>query len=199
MSEHEDYDAKLRPRFYLIGLIIAFLEEFITQGVLKRNLVVWIIPTIIGFLPFLIAASLIHRSLLKRFGEHRAVLAYYLVAGGMGLMVEWFIIGLSPWSSPGADPFLMLVFQLGIFSFWGTVAVAPRVLLDKRRLVAGVRKWYKRFLTLGFALIYFVTLSSARQAQFVAGVGSVLVVFLLLNSFYFRYIRILNPSSVAKT
>src|SRR5262249_28345366 len=39
-------------RFYLLGLMIAGLEEFITQGVLKNNLSGWIIPTLIAFLPF---------------------------------------------------------------------------------------------------------------------------------------------------
>jgi hypothetical protein len=128
-------------RFYAIGLIIAFLEEFITQGVLKGNLVGWIIPTFIAFVPFLVTVRFISRILHERVGQQRALLAYYLVAESIGLMIEWFIIGLSPWNSPGANPVLMLIFQLGIFSFWGTVAFAPQLLLDRRTYVARVRKW----------------------------------------------------------
>ena len=128
-------------RFYSIGLIVAFLEEFITQGVLKGNLVGWIIPTFIAFVPFLVTVRFISRILRERVGQERALLAYYVVAGSIGLMIEWFIIGLSPWNSPGANPVLMLIFQLGIFSFWGTVAFAPQLLLDRRTYVARVRKW----------------------------------------------------------
>jgi len=79
-------------------------------------------------------------------------------------MIERFIIGLSPWNSPGTNPVLMLIFQLGFFGFWSTVAFAPQLLLDRRTSVAGVRKWYKRFLILGYAFIYFITLSATRQA-----------------------------------
>ena len=64
-------------RFYSIGLLIAFLEEFITQGVLKGNLVGSIIPTIIAFGPFLIAVRLISKILHKRASQQRALLAHY--------------------------------------------------------------------------------------------------------------------------
>src|SRR3972149_3722971 len=104
-------------------------------------------------------------------------------------MIERFIIGLSPWNRPGTNPVLMLIFQLGIFSFWGIVAFAPQLLLDRRTSVAGVRKWYKRFLILGYAFIYFITLSATRQAQFTLS-ASVLMIFNLANFFHFRCIRI---------
>ena len=40
---------EVKPRFYAIGLAVAVVEEFITQGVLKRSLVGWIIPSFIAF------------------------------------------------------------------------------------------------------------------------------------------------------
>ncbi len=173
-------------------MTLALLEEFITQGVLKRSLVGWIIPAIIAFLPFLVVVRLLSTSLEKRFVESRAVLAYYLIAGFIGLMIEWFLIGLSPWSNPAADPLLMVIFQLGIFSFWGGVAFAPKLVLDARDSVSRVKRWYKRFLVLGFVSIYLVTFSASRDAKFVAGIGSVLATFLLLNFFYLNYIRTLG-------
>jgi hypothetical protein len=186
---------KPKPRFYVVGLSVAFLEEFITQGVLKRSLVGWIIPAIIAFLPFLIVVRLLGKRLEKRLIEPKAVLAYYLTAGFIGLMIEWFLIGLSPWSNPAADPLLMVIFQLGIFSFWGGVAFAPKLILDMRDSVARLRRWYKRYLVFGFVCIYLVTFSASRDAKFVAGIGSVLVTFLLLNFFYFKYIRTLGEAS----
>src|SRR3990172_4516178 len=119
-------------------------------------------------------------------------------------MIERFIIGLSPWNSPGTNPVLMLIFQLGIFSFWRTVAFAPQLLLDRRTSVAGVRKWYKRFLILGYAFIYFITLSATRQAQFTLSIASVLMIFNLADFFHFRYIQVSGrngqePSSLTTT
>lgn len=182
---------KLNPRFLLIGLFIAFLEEFITQGVLKRSLLGWIVPTLLAFLPFLVGVHLIRNLLHRRMAEPRAALAHYVVAGGIGLGIEWFVIGLSPWSNLAGDPLLMLIFQLGMFSFWGTVGFAPEVLLDQRAHVAWVRKWFRRLLVAGFAFIYVVTLSAPRDAQFGAGIGSVLLVFITLNVLYLKYIRTL--------
>lgn len=183
-------------KFYLIGLSVAFLEEFITQGLLKRTLVGWIIPAIIAFVPFLFVLRLVDKALRARMSRHRATLAYYLTAGGIGLMVEWFIIGLSPWSNPSANPPLVLALQLGMFSFWGTVALAPRLLLDETISLASLRKQYKRFLVLGYFVIYSATLLASRDLQFFAGVASVLAVFTLMNLFYFRYIRLSTAPSL---
>ncbi len=49
--------------------------------------------------------------------EFKAVLAYYVISGVIGLTIEWLIIGLSPWSNPAANPLLILILQVGIFSF----------------------------------------------------------------------------------
>ena len=108
---------EVKPRFYAIGLAVALLEEFITQGVLKRSPVGWIIPTFIAFLPFLIVVRQINKILDRRMVEFKAVLAYYVISGVIGLTTEWLIIRLSPWSNPAANPLLILILQVGIFSF----------------------------------------------------------------------------------
>ena len=182
---------RLGVRFCAIGMAVASVEEFISQGVLKHTVLGWIIPTLLAFTPFLIASASIHRMLRRRVRtRNRVELFYYVISGGIGLMIEWFLIGLSPWiGASGTDPFLITVFQLGIFSFWGSVAFAPIVMIDKRAVVAGLVKWFKRFLSIGFASIYFVTFASGRQSQFAAGIISILIVFVALNAFYFRYIR----------
>lgn len=184
----------VRIRFYLVGLAVAFLEEFITQGILKRNLVGWLIPTFIAFVPFLIVVRQIGRVLDRRTLESKAVPYYYLVSGAIGLMIEWLVIGLSPWSNPAANPLLTITFQLGIFSFWGSVALTPRLMLDRRDSVTGVRKWYKLFLASGFASIYLLTSLASRDAKFTVGIGSVLATFIPLNLFYLKYIRTLRKT-----
>jgi len=184
----------LRPafRFYLIGFTIAALEEFITQGVLKNTLGGWIIPTIIAFLPFLIIVRSIGQFLDRRLSEHRAVLSYHLIAGGIGLAVEWFLIGLSPWSKPDGQPLAMLVLQVGMFSFWSAVAFVPRILLDNRDFVSPVRGRILLLLMLGMALIYGITFLVPQEAQFPASIASVLVTFISLNFFYLQYFRVLK-------
>ena len=115
-----------------------------------------------SFLPFLIAVRFIGRLLDKKFAEPRALLIYYLVAGGLGLVFEWFVMGLALWSNPNA-PFLpMLIFQLGMFSFWASVALAPRLLLDRREVVSRVRKWFARSFIFCMAVIYLLTFTASK-------------------------------------
>ncbi|MBI2949308.1 MAG: hypothetical protein HYY23_16830 [Verrucomicrobia bacterium] len=181
-------------RFYWIGLLVAGLEEFITQGVLKKTYGGWIIPTIVAFFPFLALVRLIGWLLGGRLSEAGASLIYYLSAGSIGLLLEWFLMGLSPWKDPYAPFPAMVLFQLGMFSFWGGVAFAPRLLLDRSEAVSRVRKSYLRFLIFGMATIYAVTFAAPPKAQFAASIITVLSTFLGLNFFYFQYIRLLNES-----
>jgi len=76
-----------------------------------------------------------------------------------------------------------------MFSFWGSVAFIPRILQDKRLTVTGLEKQLKRSLIAGFAIIYLLTFLVGRQAQFIAGIVSIMSLFLSLNLFYFKYIR----------
>ena len=181
--------SKPASKFLLVGLLVAGLEEFITQGVLKNSYAGWILPTIVAFLPFLLIVRCVGEILMRRLSESGAILIYYLTAGGIGLLVEWFLIGLSPWRDPGAPALLMLIFQLGMFSFWGGVAIAPQLILDKRDSVSRVRKSYLRFLIGGMAVIYGLTFLVPEKARFLTSIVSVLATFLGLNLFYFQYIR----------
>lgn len=62
-----------------------------------------------------------------------ADLAVYAVAGLVGLAIEWFIIGNSPWANPDAN-------DLGMFAYWATVLAMPRLLLDRRTYLRPVRR-----------------------------------------------------------
>jgi hypothetical protein len=120
--------------------------------------------------------------------EGRAALAYYLAAGGLGLLFEWLVMGLSPWSNPNL---LQIPFQLGMFSFWAAVAFAPRLLLDHRAGVSRLRKWCQRFLALGFLAIYAIAFAASPPARFPLTIAAVISTFILLNAFHFCYIRAL--------
>jgi hypothetical protein len=71
---------KVKLTTYHVGPAMAFLEEFITQGILKRNPAGWIIPAIIAFAPFLIVVRHIGKVLARRMIETKAVTAYYLIS-----------------------------------------------------------------------------------------------------------------------
>ncbi|MEK7674260.1 MAG: hypothetical protein AAB676_00315 [Verrucomicrobiota bacterium] len=175
--------------FYGVGLLVAGLEEFITQGVLKHSYGGWILPTILAFLPFLVAVRFLDKILSRRLSEPGAILIYYLAAGSLGLLFEWFMMGLAPWSNPQAPLLAMVVFQLGMFSFWGGVALAPRLLLDARAVVSRVRNSCRLFLIFGMAIIYLVAFAAPQEARFLATIASVLITFLALNFFYFQYVQ----------
>jgi hypothetical protein len=182
-------------KFYGIGLGVAALEEFISQGVLKNAFWGWIVPTLIAFLPFLFIVRTVGQLLDRRLSPQKAGLIYYLLAGGVGLAVEWFLIGLSPWSGDGKQPLAMLVLQIGMFSFWSAVAFAPRMLLDQRAEVSQIRTRFKWFLVAGLAFIYAVSFAAPKKLQFVSGIGSILLIFVGSNFYYFRYLRALGADA----
>ncbi|RPI38884.1 MAG: hypothetical protein EHM59_22710 [Betaproteobacteria bacterium] len=65
--------------------------------------------------------------------ELSADVAVYAVAGFIGLAIEWFMIGNSPWANPEAN-------DLGMFAYWATVLAMPRLLLDARPCIRPVRR-----------------------------------------------------------
>jgi hypothetical protein len=176
-------------KFYGLGLMVAGLEEYITQGVLKDNLSGWIIPTIIAFLPFLIIVHSLHFILERRVAEHVAACVSYVLSGVIGLAVEWFLIGLSPWRDPAANPFGVLILQIGMFSFWCAVAFAPRLLLDRRLVLARIRRSFKWFFIAVMSAIYGLTFALPKSARFGPVIVSVILAFFVMNLFYLSYLR----------
>jgi len=180
-------------KFFLYGIAIAALEEFISQGVLKDSYFLWVF-TLIPFAVFLVVARGVVAFLGRGGSRWRAPLLYYLVMGGIGLAIEWFIIGLSPWSDETSPRWLVAVFHAGVFSFWGTVALAPHILLDDRAEMAGLKR---RFLctfaactTVTYTLTFAAKVGGAgKNAQFLASIGPLIVTFLAMNAFYAVYFR----------
>jgi len=188
-------------KFFLYGLAIAALEEFITQGVLKESYFLWIF-TLLPFAVFLGIAGCVWAVLHKLATGWLAAVLYYLAAGTMGLAVEWFLIGLSPWSDRTSPLALVAVFHAGMFSFWGTVAIAPRILLDLRPQVAKLRRCFLRAFTALGVMTYMLTFAARivtveKDLLFLAGIGSVITTFLTMNVFYVQYFRSCGRSTSA--
>jgi hypothetical protein len=66
------------------------------------------------------AAWLLLRLLGKR---PLTILIITALAGFVGLMIEWFVIGNSPWGNPDAS-------NIGMFAYWACMVVVPIALLD---------------------------------------------------------------------
>ncbi|MHA2366301.1 MAG: hypothetical protein ACXAC7_20260 [Candidatus Hodarchaeales archaeon] len=172
-------------KYIILGLLVASLEEFITQGVLKNNLIDWIVPTIVVFGSFLIFMHIYIKYLENNYAESKAFVMFYLGAGFFGLFIEWIFIGLNPWRDPNV---LQIPFQLGMFGFWGSIALAPIILLDQKKTNINLRNLFKKTLLIGFSLIYFIVFTtSPDEKQFVITIIAVILFFLLLNVFYFKY------------
>jgi hypothetical protein len=86
----------------------------------------------------------------------------------------------------------MLLFQLGMFSFWATVAFAPRLLTNTSDLSRAVSKLILKFYLPYFLVVYMVGLAVPPQPpekRFWTIIPLILFGYLALNGFYLWYFR----------
>ena len=158
---------KTSVTFVVIGSIFATVEEFLTVVVLRHDVPSYLFTLLILFptyLSFVYFSSRIIDRFIRR--EPAQGLAHLLIYGFLGLLLEWFLMGLSPWSNPAANPVLMLAFQTGMFAFWATVATVPRVFLDQSGYARHARRRILWFFVPYFALVYGVGLSVPEHLRF---------------------------------
>src|SRR5262249_43209618 len=146
--------------FVAIGSAFATVEEFLTVVILRHDVPSYLFTLVVLFPLYLAVVYLGGRFLDRLAPSSRARgLIHLLASGGLGLLLEWTLMGLSPWSNPAANPMLMLGFQLGMFAFWATVATAPRAFLDPSGPGRDARRRILRFYVPYFAMVYVVGLS----------------------------------------
>jgi hypothetical protein len=176
--------------FIAVGSCFATVEEFLTVVVLKHDLGSYVFTLLILFPAFLsfvyFSSRLVDRLVPARPAQE---LLHYFVYGFAGLMIEWFLIGLAPWSDPAANPALMLMFQLGMFSFWATVGFAPRLFSNPGELSRRARRSVLRFYIPYFILVYILSLSVPQSLRFVTIIPLVIFGYLFLSLLYFVYFR----------
>jgi hypothetical protein len=174
--------------FIGIGSLFATVEEFLTVVVLRHDVASYVFTLLILF-PVFLTFVFFSSKLLDKLWHTDAgrELAHFCVYGWLGLMIEWFPIGLSPWSNPAANPFLMLGFQLGMFLFWATVAFVPRLFLASNERARKVRKSIVTFYVPYFILVYAVGLSVAADRRFVTIVPLVIIGYLIVSVFCLTY------------
>jgi hypothetical protein len=162
--------------FVAIGSVFATVEEFLTIVVLRRDVPSYLF-TLIALFPAYLSFVYLSGRIVDRIVRRAPTrdLAQFLAYGSLGLLLEWSLMGLSPWSNPAANPFLMLAFQLGMFAFWGTVATAPRAFLDRRGPGRDARRRILRFSIPYFAFVYVVALSVPEPLRFASIIPLVVV------------------------
>lgn len=187
--------------FIALGSVFATVEEFLTIVVLKRDLATYLFTLLILFPVFLLFVYFSSR-LINRFTSKEPLrdLIHFFLYGLIGLMIEWFIIGLSPWSDPSANPIVMFVFQLGMFSFWATVAFIPRLFLNPRELNQRIRKSILKFYIPYFIIVYIIGLAVPESLRFITIIFLIVFGYLFLNLFYLKYfLRAFSRESPAAT
>ena len=112
--------------FIAIGSFFATVEEFLTVVVLRHDVASYLFTLVVlfpVFLTFVWASSRLLNRLARR--QPTRELLHFFLYGLVGLLLEWFLIGLTPWSDPNAHPAAMLLFQLGIVRGVGDRLDAP--------------------------------------------------------------------------
>jgi hypothetical protein len=179
---------KRYARFVAVGSVFATVEEFLTIVILKHDVGSYIFSLVVLFPVFL---SFVYGSarLLGRMSrtEAQRELVHFFAYGWAGLMIEWYLIGLSPWSNPDANPLLMLVFQLGMFSFWATVAFVPRLFLSSTGADRQCFRSVARFYGAWFGCVYVIGLAAPEHLRFAVVIPLVIAGLLVLDLLYARH------------
>lgn len=175
--------------FLAIGSFFATVEEFLTVYVLRHDVGSYLFTLIILFPVYLSVVYALSR-IIDRYiqGERARELANFLIFGSIGLLLEWFLMGLAPWSNPDANPILMLIFQLGMFSFWTTVATAPRVFLDLRRPSATARRRILGFFVPFFWLVFVVLPFIPTERRFQTLIPLIIIAYLVVAGILIKWI-----------
>jgi hypothetical protein len=174
--------------FLAVGSFFSSVEEFLTVVVLRHDFGSFLFTLLILFPVFLTLVYFSSR-LIRRFiqSARKQEAAHFFVYGLAGLMIEWFLIGLSPWADPTANPLLMLVFQFGMFSFWAAVGFAPRLFANTDELSRETRRNILKFYIPYFIVVYAFAFLAAPSLKFLGVIGLIILGYFVVNLFFIRY------------
>jgi hypothetical protein len=147
--------------FVLLGVFIAAVGE-VQFSVFIRGDVANLIGSM-GFNALYLAAWAVVTWLLLRFLGRRplTILLITALAGFVGLMIEWFVIGNSPWGNPDAS-------NVGMAAYWACMVVVPLALLDTapttRRLRRNIVLYGLVYVLLALAVQFLIPNADLRYA-----------------------------------
>jgi hypothetical protein len=108
--------------FVLIGVVTAAIGELQFSVFIRGD---W--ANLFGSMVFnafyLTGAFVVTRLIFRLAPRRLAFLVCVALAAGCGLLVEWFLIGNSPWGNPDAS-------QLGMAAYWACMVIVPLIAID---------------------------------------------------------------------
>lgn len=173
--------------FILLGLLLATPGEILNQ-ILAHHDTRAFRTTLCSYACLLLVSFFVAKmifAIVKKRGP--AAVGYYLLFGSLGLAVEWCLLG----NAPVLD-LLQLITQPGMFTYWGTLVLGPRLIMD-RDVSPGLRWSFVRFF-LTFSAAYLVVAAFVPRDR-----GGIFLGFIIfaagtaaLNYFYIRYFQALS-------
>lgn len=180
------------PFFILTGLLVAAVGEYMFSVIVRQDWDNFLGSIFINSL-YLLAVYLTSRLLFRWIKPPlAALLVYYFLYGFTGLMVEWFLIGNSPWGNPDAS-------QWGMFAYWTALTMLPLIFTDPRPGLGRLRF----VITLSFSLFSVFSIAAgyllpAGDLRFAAMIWLVILGYSALTVFYIPYARLVQnlPESI---
>jgi hypothetical protein len=179
-------------KFIAIGSIFATVEEFLTVALLKRDIGAYLFTLLILF-PIFLALVYFSSRWLNRLSNSQLQqeLTHFITYGLAGLIIiEWLLIGFTPAKTIPAHPILGSLFQVGMFSFWSTVAFAPRLILNRDDLSRVIARKMLRFYTAYFIIVYIIAFALPRDKRFGPVVTLIICGYFTMNLWFARYFHL---------
>lgn len=110
------------PAFVIIGVLTAAIGE-LQFSVFVRGDWANLYGSMFFNALYLTGAFVVTRLLFRALPRRVAFMVTVVLAAVCGLMVEWFLIGNSPWGNPDAG-------QIGMAAYWACLVVVPLIAID---------------------------------------------------------------------
>jgi hypothetical protein len=175
--------------FILLGLLLAAPGEILNQ-ILARNDVRAFRTTMFSYSILLLIGFFVGKGIVLLIQHRaRAMMIYYLGFGSLGLAVEWLLLG----NAPTVDPFQVIT-QPGMFTFWGTMLLGPRLIMEPAGS-PGLRRSFIGFFV-AFSAIYLLVAAIIPRNR--GGIFFGFIIFAAgstwLNYFYIKYFKLLKAN-----
>ncbi len=165
----------------IIGLTFAAIVETINMGIGQGLWIGMILTVLLFYGAFIIVGYWFSTKTEDSPAKH------FLIFGLIGLMFEWFIFGMVPWGV--GNPLVMILIQVGMFSHWATTTFGPRLLLDEKHDVQGLKKSFLIFYTIGMGMVYIIGFLSPENARWTIMILGNVTVYTILIIWHVKFIK----------
>lgn len=179
---------KERFQFVCVALIFFAVMEFGFSVLIRDDMSNFIGSIVINFMYLNIAFWILNKWFPIDKLSIKSEFKIFLIFGFVGLFIEWFLIGNSPWGNPQAS-------QHTMFIYWGGAILFSRILMLKDEKFMKLRTYMKRYF-FGFSLLYILGgIISSGEVRFVYLILGAIVGYDLMMVFYIWYFRILKKEN----